>query len=190
MSSAVVAETFSNDKKSEYIRFAEKLGADVCFTSDKWICDTLRRSPSEKTGVYTLYFDRIPAPHKDTVKYFAIISLVQNKSIATVKTYICDLIRFFDFWTIHRENSALYTCDEFAATDFYKYLEGRDLAEATNIGIWSSMRTFFKTMNGWDKRPLKIHLHYLPTVAKGNTMKNIFRRMWLISSIIYLNEMR
>lgn len=54
MNSAVVAETFSNDKKSEYIRFAEKLGADVCFTSDKWICDTLRRSPAEKLE-YTHY---------------------------------------------------------------------------------------------------------------------------------------
>ena len=59
MNSAVVAETFSNAKKSEYIRFAEKLGADVCFTSDKWICDTLRRSPAEKTGTYTLYFDSL-----------------------------------------------------------------------------------------------------------------------------------
>ena len=109
MNSAVVAETFSNDKKSEYIRFAEKLGADVCFTSDKWICDTLRRSPAEKTGIYTLYFGRIPALHKDTVKYFAIISLVQNKSIATVKTYIGDLIRFFDFLTVYTADSTLCT---------------------------------------------------------------------------------
>lgn len=155
MNSAVIAETFSDAKKTEYIGFAERLGTNVRFTSDKWICDTLRRSPSEKAGVFTLYFDRIPALHKDTVKYFAIISLVQNKSIATVKTYICDLIRFFDFWTIHKGNGALYTCDGFAATDFYQYLESRDLAEATNIGIWSSMSTFFKTMNGWDKQQLK-----------------------------------
>lgn len=155
MNSAVIAETFSDAKKAEYIGFAERLGTNVHFASDKWICDTLRRSPSEKTGVYTLYFDRILAPHKDTVKYFAIISLVQNKSIATVKTYICDLIRFFDFWTNHKRNGALYTCDEFTAADFYQYLESRELAEATNIGIWSSVSTFFKTMNGWDKQQLK-----------------------------------
>lgn len=155
MNSAVVAETFSDAKKSEYIRFAEQLGADVCFTSDKWICGTLRRSPAEKAGIYTLYFDRIPSLYKDAVKYFAIISLVQSKSIATVKTYIGDLIRFFDFWTSYKENGALYTCNEFAAVDFYQYLESRKLAEATNIGIWSSMSTFFKTMNGWDKKLLK-----------------------------------
>ena len=155
MNSAVVAETFSDTKKSEYIRFAEKLGVDVCFTSDKWICDTLRRSPAEKTGTYTLYFDRIPALHKDAVKYFAIISLVQNKSIATVKTYIGDLIRFFDFWTSYKENGELCTCNEFAVADFYQHLESRELAEATNIGIWSSMSTFFKTMNGWDNKQFK-----------------------------------
>jgi len=144
MNSAVVAETFSNAKKAEYIKFAEKLGTDVRFTSDKWICDTLRRSPAEKTMVYTLYFGRIPEPHRDAVKYFSIISLVQNKSIATIKTYICDLIRFFDFWTSRGENKALYTCDEFASADFYQYLESRELAESTKIGIWSSMSTFLK----------------------------------------------
>ncbi len=154
MNSAVVAETFSDAKKAEYIKFLEKLGTDVYFTSDKWICDTLRRSPAEKARVYTLYFDRIPDSHKDAVKYFAIINLVQNKSIATVKTYICDLIRFFDFWTSRGENRALYTCDEFAAADFYQYMESRELAESTKIGIWSSMSTFFKTMNGWDKKHL------------------------------------
>lgn len=155
MSSAIVAETFSNTKKEEYIGFAGKLGTGVHFISDKWICDTLRRSPAEKTGVYTLYFDRIPAPHKDAVKYFAVISLVQNKSIATVKTYIDDLIRFFDFWTSYKGNDALYTCNEFVAADFYQYLESRELAESTNIGIWSSVSTFFKTMNGWDNKSLK-----------------------------------
>lgn len=155
MSSAVVAETFRNAKKAEYIGFAEKLGKDIHFASDKWICGTLRRSPAEKADLYTLRFDRIPASHKDTVKYFAIISLMQNKSIATVKTYICDLIRFFDFWTFSKRTGDLSACDEFVATSFYQYLENRGLAEATNIGIWSSMSTFFKTMNGWDNRPLK-----------------------------------
>lgn len=155
MNSAAVAETFSDAKKEEYIEFVEKLWTDVFFTSNKWICDTLRRSPAEKTGAYTLYFGRIPVPYKNAVKYFAIISLVQNKSISTVKTYIGDLIRFFDFWTSCKGNDALYTCDEFVAADFYQYLESRELAEATNIGIWSSMSTFFKTMNGWDNKNLK-----------------------------------
>ena len=155
MNSAVVAETFSKSKESEYIRFAERLGVDVRFISDKWVCDTLRRSPAEKTGVYTLHFDRIPLPHKDMVKYFSIISLIRNKSIATVKTYICDLVRFFDFWVLHRKNAPLFTCDEFASIEFYQYLENRGLAEATNIGIWSSMSTFFRTMNGWNDEILK-----------------------------------
>lgn len=155
MNSAVVAETFSKSQETEYIRFAERLGVDVRFISDKWVCDTLRRSPAEKAGVYTLHFNRIPLAHKDMVKYFSIISLIRNKSIATVKTYICDLVRFFDFWVLHRKNAPLFTCDEFASIEFYQYLESRELAEATNIGIWSSMSTFFRTMNGWNGEILK-----------------------------------
>jgi len=155
MNSAVVAETFSKSKETEYIRFAERLGADVRFASDKWVCDSLRRSPAEKAGMYTLHFDRIPLTHKDMVKYFSIISLIRNKSIATIKTYICDLVRFFDFWVLHRKNAPLLTCNEFASIEFYQYLESRGLAEATNIGIWSSMSTFFMTMNGWNGEILK-----------------------------------
>jgi len=154
-SAAVVAENFNRAKKLEYIGFVERLGTDACFSSDKWVCDTLRRAPSEKMNMYTLYFDRIPAPHQDIVKYFAAISLIQSKSITTVKSYICDLIRFFDFWVLRRENGALRLCDEFAAVEFYRYLEERGWAEATNIGTWSSVSTFFKTMNGWDGQKLK-----------------------------------
>ena len=41
-------------------------------------------------------------------------------------------------------------CDEFAAADFYRYLEKTEFAEATCIGVWSSLSTFFETMNGID----------------------------------------
>jgi len=155
MNSATIAETFSTVKEVDYINFAERLGTHICFTSDKWVCDTLRRSPAEKSTVYTLHFDRIPSAYKDMVKYFSIISLIQNKSISTVITYICDLIRFFDFWVLHRKNVPLSSCDEFVSAEFYQYLENRGLAEATNIGIWSSVSTFFKTMNGYNDELLK-----------------------------------
>lgn len=155
MNSAMVTEHFTNTRELEYINFVKCLGGNVHFSSDKWVCDTLCRAPSEKANMYTLYFDRIPSSHKDTVKFFAAISLIQGKSIATVKTYICDLIRFFDFWTIYGENGTLQLCDEFSAVRFYQYLEERGLAEATNIGVWSSVSTFFKTMNGWDGENLK-----------------------------------
>lgn len=130
MNSAVVAEHFSHTKELEYINFVERLGVSVHFSSDKWICDTLCRAPSEKVNMYTLYFDRIPSPHKDTVKFFAAISLIRSKSIATVKAYICDLIRFFDFWTLYGGSDSLQLCNEFAAARFYQYLEAQGFAEA------------------------------------------------------------
>lgn len=155
MNSAVVAEHFTHTKRLQYIIFVERLGVDVHFSSDKWVCDILCRAPSEKASIYTLYFSRIPPSHRETVKFFAAISLMQSKSIATVRTYVSDLIRFFDFWTFYRPNGTLQSCDEFAAARFYQYLEEQGLAEATNIGTWSSVSTFFKTMNGWDGANLK-----------------------------------
>ena len=155
MNSAIVAENFIDAKKDEYVVFVERLGADLIFSSDKWACDKFRRAPSEKANMYTLYFHKIPMPYREAAKYFAAISLIRGKSIATAKTYIDDLIRFFDFWVTQNKDAALRLCDEFAAADFYQYLEERGLAESTNIGIWSSVNMFFKTMNGWDDMSLK-----------------------------------
>lgn len=155
MNSAVVAENFTRSKEIEYIGFVGNLGADVCFSTDKWVCDRLRRAPAEKTNMYTLYFSKIPTTYRETVKYFSAISLIRGKSIATAKTYVDDLIRFFDFWIVRKGSVPLYLCDEFTAAEFYQYLEERRLAEATNIGVWSSVNTFFKTMNGWDNKVLK-----------------------------------
>lgn len=155
MSSVIIAENFICSKKNEYIGFVNHLGSGICFSDDKWVCDRLRRAPSEKTSVFTLYFDRISEQHREMVKYFSIISLIRGRSIATVRTYVCDLIRFFDFWVARKRTDTLYLCDEFTAAEFYRYLEERGLSEATNIGVWSSVSTFFKTMNGWNDQILK-----------------------------------
>ena len=102
MSSAVLAENYNAAKLEEYICFAEQLGSNVHFHENKWLCSNLRRSPAEKSCMFTLYFDRIPAPHRETVKCFAAISLIRGKKISTVKSYVTDLIRFFDFWSLYK----------------------------------------------------------------------------------------
>jgi len=61
-----------------------------------------------------------------------------------------DLIRFFDFWSLDKGTLPLSGCDEFAVADFYHYLEKTEFAEATRIGIWSSLSIFFETMNDID----------------------------------------
>ena len=155
MSSAIIAETFELSRNAEYIKFLEQLGSSVCFYEDKWVCDVLRRSPAEKANVFTLYFDRIPEQYRDMVKYFSIVSLIRGKKISTVKSYVCDLIRFFDFWMAYAPRQQLCRCNEHTTMAFYQYLEKRCLTESTNIGIWSSANTFFKTMNEWDGERLK-----------------------------------
>jgi len=155
VSSAIVAETFELSRNVEYIKFAGQLGSRVCFYDDKWVCDSLRRSPSERANLFTLYFGRIPEPYREMVKYFSIINLIRGKKISTVKSYVCDLIRFFDFWMIHDSDFPIYRCNEHIAAEFYQYLNSRGLSEATNIGIWSSVSTFFKTMSEWEGNQVK-----------------------------------
>lgn len=150
MSSAVIAENYSAAKLKEYICFVEQLGSNIHFHENKWVCSNLRRSPAERSCMFTLYFDRIPALHRETVKSFAAISLIRGKKISTVKSYVMDLIRFFDFWSLDKGTLPLSGCDEFAVADFYHYLEKTEFAEATRIGIWSSLSIFFETMNDID----------------------------------------
>lgn len=150
MSSAVIAENYSAAKLKEYICFVEQLGSNIHFHENKWVCSNLRRSPAERSCMFTLYFDRIPALHRETVKSFAAISLIRGKKISTVKSYVMDLIRFFDFWSLDKGTLPLIGCDEFAVADFYHYLEKTEFAEATRIGIWSSLSIFFETMNDID----------------------------------------
>ena len=76
MSSAVIAENYSAAKLKEYICFVEQLGSNIHFHENKWVCSNLRRSPAERSCMFTLYFDRIPALHRETVKSFAAISLI------------------------------------------------------------------------------------------------------------------
>ncbi|MFI3215101.1 MAG: tyrosine-type recombinase/integrase, partial [Eubacteriales bacterium] len=142
-------------KELEYIKFIETLGNDICFDDDKWVCDIFIRAPSMKRNLVTLYFNGIPKEYKYMVKYFSAIALINGKAIATVKTYICDLIRFFKFMSIYENNHELTTCNEHTVTAFYQYLENGVLSESSKIGVWSSIKMFFKTMNGWNNEILR-----------------------------------
>lgn len=107
MSSAILAEIYDAAKLEEYIRFVEHLGPNVQFHENKWLCSNLRRAPQKKSGAFTLYFGRIPKLHKEAVKCFVAISLIRGKKISTVKAYVDDLVRFFDFGHLARHLAAV-----------------------------------------------------------------------------------
>jgi len=54
MSSAVIAENYSAAKLKEYICFVEQLGSNIHFHENKWVCSNLRRSPAERSCMFTL----------------------------------------------------------------------------------------------------------------------------------------
>lgn len=155
MSSAVIFEDFKNNKKADYISFVEHLGSCICFSDDKWICDTFLRAPTETPSRITLYFSKIPEHYRDMVKYFSAIRLIQGKAIGTVILDTQDLTRFFGFWNLHYKTAGLHLCDEFIAAKFYQYLVNRGWAEASNSRTWRSVSIFFSTMGEWDGRHLK-----------------------------------
>lgn len=155
MGSAVISESFVSGKKVEYIRFAERLGTMVRFSDDKWVCDKFRRSQAESPSKYTIYFGGVPVQHKEIVKHFSVISIIQGRTIGTVSADVLNLSKFFDFWSANCNNAGLYTCSEFIAAGFCGYLERCGWAESTNERIWGTVRVFFGTMNGWDGKSLK-----------------------------------
>jgi integrase len=155
MISAVVVENFMSVKETEYRSFITHLGTAVRFSDDKWVCDKMRRSQSENAGKYTLYFSSIPERYREMVKYFASICLIQSKTIASVRTYIIGLTKFFTFWDAKYKNTGLDICDETIAVKFYQYVKKFEFSEATNDKTWSAVNSFFKTMNGWDGMVLK-----------------------------------
>jgi integrase len=155
MTGAVVIEDYSSNKKNEYIHFVGQLGAGVRFSEDRWVCDKLRRAPSENVASFTVCFSGIPEQHKEIVKCYCAISLIQGKTMGTIKHYVYYLITFFEFWSAMYKNTALHRCDEIVARMFCQHLEDRVFAESTKVGIWSAINIFFKTMNGWNDIPLK-----------------------------------
>lgn len=155
MGSAVITEGFISSKESEYIGFVEHLSTTAQFPDDKWICDKRRRAPAEPNYTVTLCFSSVPVQYRNMVKFFAVISFIRGKSIATVKRYIIDLVRFYDFWMPVGKAAGIHCCNEFTAAGFYQHLENRGLSEATCCGTRSSVSTFFKTMNGWKGMTLK-----------------------------------
>ena len=155
MISAVVIENFMRSKTAEYRSFVTHLGTAVYFLDDKWVCDKTRRSQSENAGKYTLYFSSIPDQHREMVKYFASMCLIHGKTIASVRTYIIGLTKFFAFWDAEYKNAKLDICDDTIAVKFYQYVKKFEFSEATNDKTWSAVISFFRIMNGWDGMVLK-----------------------------------
>ncbi len=166
MNNAKVLENFQVAKEKEYIKFVESLGNNVRFDADKWVCDIFIRSPAMKKSSVTLYFGKIPNKYRYMVKCFSAIALINGRACATVTTYISDLIRFFNFWLKHGNHQGISACNEHTATEFYQYLEVSILSESTKIGVWSSVKIFFKTMNGWDNETLRNPFVNSPYIRK------------------------
>jgi hypothetical protein len=131
MINVVISEDFMHIKKSEYVRFVEQLGNNVCFSEDKWVCDNLRRSPAESTNRFTLYFNQLPEQHREIVKYFSAIRIIFGISIASEKAEVTHLTRFFNFWADNYKAAGLHKCDAFVAVKFFQYLEKSGIAEST-----------------------------------------------------------
>jgi hypothetical protein len=136
MTNVALAENYVENKKAEYIDFVERLGESVRFSEDKWVCDKLRRAPSEGKHDFTLYFNKIPEKYREVVKYFSALRIVAGTTVGTVSVDICNLKKLFDFWSAKYSDVGLHMCDEFITTMFYQQLEeDGELAETTKCRV-------------------------------------------------------
>lgn len=149
-----VSETFINDKKLEYTHFAENLGSAVDFQNDKWICDKLRRAPTDRPCDYTLYFAKVPEIYRDAVKYFAVISFIRGRTLSSARAYIHNLGLFFRYLLSKHGVVFLNACDDHIAVEFYRWLDETEYTDNTKTRIWATANAFFATMNGWDDNRL------------------------------------
>lgn len=87
-------EGYEEYKKSRYIEFLNELGTGICFDSDTWVCDKRIRSFAEDPNIVSIYFSSIQEDYRTIAKYFAIIRMMNGKSVRGVKANVLDLAYF------------------------------------------------------------------------------------------------
>lgn len=101
MINVALAETYVETKRTEYIDFIEHFGESVRFEEDKWVCDKLRRAPSEGKYDFTLYFTNIPEKYREIAKFFSALRIVAGTTIGTVSVDVCNLKNSLIFGTLN-----------------------------------------------------------------------------------------
>lgn len=152
MSSPVYSykETFEESEINQYRLFVGELGYHAAFEDDTWICDKRIRSGSEPDNYHRIYFAGVPDAYRETIKYYAVLRILQGDVIRTVRSRITKLSPFLKFCNQEQQENILQ-CSVLTAVYFKEYLEQGGYSVKTKNGTWQEVSTFLKMMKSFDE---------------------------------------
>jgi integrase len=146
---ATIKESYDEMKKARYVTFLKELGSNINFEDDIWHCDKRVRSFAEPLHRTHIYFTGIPREYKELAEYYAILRLLNGKTINGVKTGLTNLTPFFKFLSGQCNSLPIDKCDIRVASKFKIHLDDADYAVYTKNSIWFNISTLFQTINGF-----------------------------------------
>ena len=142
-----IVPSYEKYLKERYISYLEDLGNEIKFDDDKWVCDKKKRNFTDANHDVTIYFSKVRQEYKEMVKFFAIIRLMNNVSLAVVKNDIFRISEYLEF--VNGDLDVSYD----KAMKYKRYLDMKGLSETTLHGKWGSVNKFYEIMNGYrDKK--------------------------------------
>lgn len=152
-------KTIENENELEKMKsqLLSRLGQNVIFENDIWVCDKLKDSPSKSSKLYTLYFKAIPYRYKKIVKYFALIE--ENVKIGSLINEVSMLKRFLYFLEYYCNAIELKNVDKRIINNFEIYLNKSNLSKQTKRATWYSIYKFFNSLYGFEDMPKNIPIN-------------------------------
>lgn len=155
-------EYYRECEEKRYRDFLDSLSDSISFDSDKWICEKRLKNQSQLLSKVTIYFSMVPGQYKEMVKYFALIRLVEGKSVGTVCGDVGNIAIFLRFMA----DVPLSEIQVTTASRFKEYLDGKSYSESTRSSIWSDVSVFLRRMSDFEKMYLMNPFYNKPYQAK------------------------
>jgi hypothetical protein len=118
----------------------KRLGDNIEFEDNTWVCDKLKDSVAKPHSYYTLYFNCIPEEYRRLVKYFA---LMENIRLLTLRNEINNLSHFFSYLKNECDSLDIKNTNKMILNNFEIYLNRTSLSKKTKNAIWHNTYKFF-----------------------------------------------
>lgn len=155
-------EYYRKCEERRYRDFLDSLSDNISFESDKWICEKRLKNQSQLLSKVTIYFSMVPEQHREMVKYFALIRLVEGKGVGTVCGNVGNIAIFLRFMA----DISLSEIQVTTASRFKEYLDRKGYSESSRSSIWSAVGVFLNRMSDFEKMKLPNPFYNNPYQSK------------------------
>lgn len=119
----LIKEDYNTDMKQQLQRLLPSLGVSISFADDIWVCDKLKRSPSQPICRCTLYFSNVHERFKEIVKYFVLRRFEDGRSFECISSGIRHINTFLIFLTEKYPGLELEFIDRGIILEYKNYVE-------------------------------------------------------------------